>query len=351
MSNQSPRLLLPFIQSAQAQKHVTHNEALSQLDTLVQLTLETVEALSPPTDPAPGAVYALAAGATDAWAGQSAGTLAWWDGTAWRFAEPEEGWLGWDRGAGRLVTFGAGAWGPADPQSLETLGINATADSVNRLAVGSEATLFTHDGAGHQIKVNKAAAGDDAGHVFQTGYTTHALFGLLADDDFTLKVSPDGSAFHDAMKVDRSSGEVTLAQGARLGTGGDLLDIYDQGTWTPTFGASTTDPTGSAYTSSGKYLRIGALIFATFELIFTDRGTGGAGNVRIRDLPFASSGNFYASDLRHSGVTFPGSGTPMMRSSGTTLTLFSSNGADMLWQDLPSGSGFSLLGSLVYIGV
>ncbi len=35
MSDNSPRLDLPDIQAAQAQKHVTHNEALRVLDVLV----------------------------------------------------------------------------------------------------------------------------------------------------------------------------------------------------------------------------------------------------------------------------------------------------------------------------
>ena len=35
----SPRLALPFIQPSQAQKHVTHNEALQLLDAVVQLRI------------------------------------------------------------------------------------------------------------------------------------------------------------------------------------------------------------------------------------------------------------------------------------------------------------------------
>ena len=37
----TPRLALPVIEAAQAQKHVTHNEALVLLDALVQLTIES----------------------------------------------------------------------------------------------------------------------------------------------------------------------------------------------------------------------------------------------------------------------------------------------------------------------
>jgi hypothetical protein len=38
MSETTNRLELPFLASGQAQKHVTHNEALAQLDALVHLS-------------------------------------------------------------------------------------------------------------------------------------------------------------------------------------------------------------------------------------------------------------------------------------------------------------------------
>jgi hypothetical protein len=40
MSN-TPNLILPYIDAAQAQKHVTHNAALSSLDAQVQLSVST----------------------------------------------------------------------------------------------------------------------------------------------------------------------------------------------------------------------------------------------------------------------------------------------------------------------
>ena len=48
MSQSSPRLSLPFIQAAQAQKHVTHNEAIRALDMLVQLSFKDDAQTAPP---------------------------------------------------------------------------------------------------------------------------------------------------------------------------------------------------------------------------------------------------------------------------------------------------------------
>src|SRR5581483_10258991 len=97
--------------------------------------------------------------------------------------------------------------------NLGKLGINTTADNTNRLAVKSDAILLSHDdvtpGTGDlRITINKSAAGKDAGFTFQDGFSTRALFGLLGDDNFTIKVSPDGSAFHQGMSIDKSTGHV-----------------------------------------------------------------------------------------------------------------------------------------------
>ena len=57
-------LSLPFIMAAQAQKHVTHNEALRALDAVVQLMVLDKDLNSPPGSPAEGARYIVAASPT-----------------------------------------------------------------------------------------------------------------------------------------------------------------------------------------------------------------------------------------------------------------------------------------------
>ncbi len=51
---------------------------------------------------------------------------------------------------------------------------------------------------------------DDAAFAFKTGFSARALIGLLGNDDFSFKVSPDGSACYDAIRIDRASGRVEL---------------------------------------------------------------------------------------------------------------------------------------------
>jgi len=69
MSDTTTKLLLPYILAAQAQKHVTHNEALRLLDGLVQLSVFDRDLTAPPGSPNDGDRYIVASGATGDWAG------------------------------------------------------------------------------------------------------------------------------------------------------------------------------------------------------------------------------------------------------------------------------------------
>ena len=71
---------------------------------------------------------------------------------------------------------------------MALVGVNAIADVTNKLSVSSAASLFNHDGAGHQVKINKASAEQTGTVLFQTGYSGRAEFGLAGDDDFQVKV-------------------------------------------------------------------------------------------------------------------------------------------------------------------
>lgn len=53
---------------------------------------------------------------------------------------------------------------------------------------------------------------NDAVLTFQTGFTTYALMGLLADNNFTLKV---GTGFTTAMTVDNTNGKVSFPAGIK----------------------------------------------------------------------------------------------------------------------------------------
>jgi hypothetical protein len=213
MADQSPNLALPLLLPAQAQKHVTHNEALSLLDLLVQLRVASFDAVTPPAQPEDGEIHALGDGATGAWAGQD-GLLAAWVGGGWLFVPPRDGWRAWDTAQGGLRVFDGGAWSPLQvppASAVPELGINTGSDAINRLAVASPATLFSHEGAGHQLKINKALATDTASLLFQTGWSGRAEMGAAGTDDWSIKVSPDGSTWTEALRIDAATGRASGA--------------------------------------------------------------------------------------------------------------------------------------------
>ena len=364
MSDTTTHLGLPYLLAAQAQKHITHNEALRLLDAVVQLSVLDRTRTAPTASPADGNRHLVASGATGLWAGWDLNIAFWVDG-AWIRLVPRTGWLVWVAAEGLFLVWTGAAWEvvgePRDvsdavfslvndadstkkatfslagisagttrsytlpntsselailagtqtftgnktfsgtltasgtvtvssasasigtatttatygmgtgatttgvtktvnlgtggasgsttvvnigsatagaggttvvntptvtfanavtqvgmPQAnltAQLLGLGgATADSYNRLSVNTPAVLLNNAGAGIEATVNKAAAGNDAAFAFKTGFSARALIGLLGNDDFSFKVSPDGSAFFDAIRIDRTSGRLELAE-------------------------------------------------------------------------------------------------------------------------------------------
>ena len=87
MTDQTPNLRLPYMMAAQAQKHVTHNEAIRALDALVQISVASHVTASPPVGPVEGERRIVGAGATGAFAGQT-GKIAAWPSAAAVASEP-----------------------------------------------------------------------------------------------------------------------------------------------------------------------------------------------------------------------------------------------------------------------
>lgn len=214
MTQASPRLNLPFLQPAQAQKHVTHNEALRQLDTIVQLSVSSMNATSAPGTPATGEAHIVGIGATGDWAGHDGDVATWFD-AAWYFQTPKPGWLATISGATDVYVHDGSDWviatAAVDLDNVAGVGVNTTSDGTNRLAVSSPATLLNHEGAGHQLKINKAGVSDTASLLFQSNWSGRAEMGLAGNDAFSIKVSADGSAWGEVLNIGPTDGIVTTA--------------------------------------------------------------------------------------------------------------------------------------------
>lgn len=329
----TPVLALPLIRPAQAQKHVPHNEALRLLEVLVQAAVAGRSLTAPPAEPAEGDRFLVPAGAGGAWAGR-AGQIAFFAQGGWGFLSPAEGWQIWVADEALALRWQGGVWQAAAdlPLQVARLGIATPAEGVNRLALAGEASLFTHQGAGHQIKINKSAAADTASLLFQTAWGGRAEMGTTGTDDFAIRVSADGNSWLTALSVARASGLVSgagVTQSATdavpgrlvksgdygwpvalaLGAGDDLDTLPISGIWTCA-GAGVTAGNHYPEAAAGALLQIARAGAPKAQLYLTESGT-----------------------LWSRAGTASGSFQPWMRQSST-----SGSTANGFWLRLPDGT-------------
>lgn len=80
------RLKMPLITESQAQKHITHNEALQMLDVFVNGSLKSITVTTPPGSPTEGDAYFIPGGGSGDWAAY-VGYIAHWFNFQWYFYE------------------------------------------------------------------------------------------------------------------------------------------------------------------------------------------------------------------------------------------------------------------------
>lgn len=232
MSESSSRLSLPYLQPSQAQKHVTHNEALRRLDLLVQAVAADRDRGAPPAA-SEGDCHIVGSGATGAWAGHD-GEIALFSDNAWSFTPARPGWQVHVLSEGATLVFDGTGWIlPRPPlDNLPGLGLNTVADATNRLSVSAPASLLSHEGAGHQLKINKAGMSDTASLLFQTGWSGRAEMGTAGSDAFVIKVSGDGATWQTGLEIDPDTGEISAPAGLQATAigGGAVQQSVDDAT-------------------------------------------------------------------------------------------------------------------------
>ena len=173
------QLKLPLIAPSQAQKHVTVNQALTVLDALVQLSVKNTTLNAPPGVSAEGDRYIVGASPVVEWAGQ-ARRVAAWQGGAWVFYVPQDGWIAWDDLNAKPLVFNGTNWqdlnGGGSINTLPELGINTLPDATNKFAFSGTNALMT-SGASIDLTLNKANAGASASVSFKNAFSARALMG------------------------------------------------------------------------------------------------------------------------------------------------------------------------------
>lgn len=103
------QLDLPLVMPAQAQKHVTVNEAFARLDAVAQLRVVSSTTATPPGSAVEGVSFLIPQGATGAWQSRS-GEIAIWSNGGWIFLQPKAGWRAFDEGRAGYAAFDGTDW-------------------------------------------------------------------------------------------------------------------------------------------------------------------------------------------------------------------------------------------------
>ena len=173
------------------------------------------------------------------------------------------------------------------------------------------------------------------------------------------------TTFRDGGNVEIADGNVYLAAGhgidfgATTNSGGnlgtELLNDYEDGTWTPILIAGTTNPTGGgAISPQGRYTKIGNRVWVTFYVGRSWTNTP-AGGIYISNLPYtihASTNQYYSAAVV--GYNIDGSDSlfivPNVNSTNLQLYASANNGAwaTVNWTTHTSGTIIYVSGTFSY---
>jgi Protein of unknown function (DUF2793) len=195
----SPRLTMPYIVTGQAQKEITHNDALNDLDSLAQISVINRTTATPPTTPAEGDSYIIAASPTGAWAGNANAVASYYSG--WRIKPAKTGWLAYVQAESIFYIFDGTAWNVF--KGVVPLG-SAAAPSYS--FVGDSDTGIYSPGA-NQLSIATAGiqrvAVDAAGTTTVSGILASANHTITSNSASAMAIGANG-ATNPALQVDAS---------------------------------------------------------------------------------------------------------------------------------------------------
>jgi hypothetical protein len=275
---ETANLGLPLLEAGQAQKHVTHNEALAALDAIVMLSVADRDHNAPPAEPEEGARYLVKSAGSGGFAGKD-DQIAHFTGGAFVFYPPRAGWLAYIEAESQFAVFDGEGWsefGVGDLQGIELLGIGTDADETNPFSAKLNKVLWTAryaaEGGDGDLRytLNKESSAKILSLLLQSNWSGRAEIGLVGNDHLSVKVSADGSAWTQAVSVNNASANLRLKS---LTIGTDTLDseeivsIVDDSGSTKLFNMTSSGDTGFRFT------RVSANVSGPSGMLRKARGT------------------------------------------------------------------------------
>jgi Protein of unknown function (DUF2793) len=176
---------LLLLAADQAQKHVTVNDGLQLLDSLVMPAVKSRSTAAPPGSPSEGERWIVPTGATGAWAGKTDTVAVWRDG-AWAFLTARAGWAVHLEDERQTVVFTDGAW-------RDRIVGTANGGAIRLVALEQELTL-----AGAFVDTTTAVIQDRMIVLAVASRTTQAVTGASS---YSVGIAGDTSKFGGSLGV------------------------------------------------------------------------------------------------------------------------------------------------------
>lgn len=137
-----------------------------------------------------------------------------------------------------------------------------------------------------------------------------------ATGTYTLAGTPTVSS-----QINLTSGQIAFPATQNTSSSANVLDDYEEGTWTPSLGGTTTYTT-----QEGTYTKIGPIVFIRARIVVNSIGTGST--FQIGGLPFVGTTLVYGAPLQVTNLT--NSSTSIVSTHGLFLYSFPSDPAIFL---------------------
>lgn len=252
------------------------------------------------------------------------------------------------------------------PDSADFVWYNGS--GTQRMRLDNATGMLTH--AYSRLTSNGDISLASTNHAFQIGDDTGVN---LAIDTNEIQGRNNGAA--SALALNAEGGTVTIGNAAAGGalqlnsgqlnfpatqipsTGANVLDDYEEGSWTPTVTASTPGNIAVTYaTRLGRYNKVGKKVTVWFVVTTaTFTHTTASGELRLSGLPFANElGSEAIGTADVNQVTFPASRTSLtsnIQDGQSHLRFVATGGGSrnaIQMTNTTTGTNISLLGSITY---
>ncbi len=168
-----------------------------------------------------------------------------------------------------------------------TTNVSLPDDGELKLGNADDLKLY-HDGTNSYIKDNGTGS-------IITASDSWIYWKNAAADETIIKAGANAQVelyYDNSKKIETIATGVNVTGGIRLGgnNAANECDDYEEGTWTPSITASSSNPTIGSLNGTGYYTKVGNMVYVSVDVSWSSR-SGGSGDFQLAGLPFACKGS------------------------------------------------------------